>query len=356
MLGIDRQAARYTWTAALVLLLLYLVYMIRSTLFVFILALLLAYLIMPLVNALDRVLPGRRTRGPALALAYIIFVGIVVLIGVQIGSRVVEQASALVKTFPGMLSGVQQPTANVPSELNDAKAKIVQRIQAAISQHSSDILSAIPEFGLKFLTVASDLIFVVIVPILSFFFVKDANLIRQHMLDLVQSGPRRELLDDLMADVHLLLAHYMRALVLLSLATFTAYSIFFSIMHVPFGFLLAAVAAMLEFIPMLGPLSSAVIILTVAAVSGSNVLVILIFLVAYRIFQDYILSPHLMGQGVELHPLVVLFGVFAGAEVAGVAGTFLSVPVLALVRILYLRIRKARLGVQLSPANSTVGL
>ena len=68
----------------------------------------------------------------------------------------------------------------------------------------------------------------------------------------------------------------------------------------------------------------------------------MIFLLAYRMFQDYVLSPHLMGQGVEVHPLLVLFGVFAGAEVAGVAGTFLSVPVLALVRILYLRIRKAR--------------
>ena len=69
----------------------------------------------------------------------------------------------------------------------------------------------------------------------------------------------------------------------------------------------------------------------------------MIFLLAYRMFQDYILSPHLMGQGVELHPLLVLFGVFAGAEVAGIPGTFLSVPVLALVRILYLRIRKSRL-------------
>ena len=57
--------------------------------------------------------------------------------------------------------------------------------------------------------------------------------------------------------------------------------------------------------------------------------------------QDYVLSPHLMGRGVELHPLLVLFGVFAGAEVAGVAGTFLSVPALALCRILYLRLRKA---------------
>jgi predicted PurR-regulated permease PerM len=63
-------------------------------------------------------------------------------------------------------------------------------------------------------------------------------------------------------------------------------------------------------------------------------------------FQDYVLSPHIMGQGVELHPLLVLFGVFAGAEVAGVAGSFLSVPLLALIRILYLRMRRQRLATE----------
>jgi len=57
---------------------------------------------------------------------------------------------------------------------------------------------------------------------------------------------------------------------------------------------------------------------------------------------------------VELHPLVVLFGVFAGAEIAGIAGTFLSVPVLALARIVYLRIRKGRLAARLQPGPVTV--
>jgi predicted PurR-regulated permease PerM len=56
-----------------------------------------------------------------------------------------------------------------------------------------------------------------------------------------------------------------------------------------------------------------------------------------------VLSPQIMGQGVQLHPLLVLFGVFAGAELAGVAGSFLSVPILALMRILYLRMRRQRL-------------
>src|SRR5579871_618558 len=349
MLGVNRRAAQYAWTVALVALLLYLVYLVRTILFVFILALLFAYLLSPLVNLLDRALPTNRTRTLALGLAYVIFVGVVIIVGIQIGSRVVDEANTLAKKFPEMLANLERPSPSAPPVINSLKQQILGKVQGQITERSGDIVAAVSKLGLKAITVASSLIFVAIIPILAFFFLKDAHLIRQHILDMVEDGPRRELLDDVMADVHLLLAHYMRALVLLSAAAFTAYNIFFLIVGVPYGVLLGALAGMLEFIPMLGPFTAGVTILIVAAVSGGPVLTVLIFLLVYRLFQDYILSPQLMGQGVELHPLLVLFGVFAGAEIAGIAGTFLSVPVLALVRIVYLRIRRARLGAHLAP-------
>ena len=351
MLGIDRQAARYTFTAALVLVLLYVIYLVRSTLFIFVLALLFAYLLSPLVNWLFRLLPWDRTRAPALALAYIIFIGVVVFLGIQIGTRVVQQAKELNDRLPKMMESWKTPSPQVPEAVNSLKDQIVEKVRTQVAEKSTDILSALPAAGIKFVTVAGDLIYVVIIPILAFFFLKDGAEVRQHALDLVRDPAKRALLDDVMADVHLLLAHYMRALVVLSVAAFTAYSIFFSITGIPYGVLLAAMAGLLEFIPMLGPLTASVIIIIVTAVAKGPVLAILIFLAVYRIIQDYILSPHLMGQGVELHPLLVLFGVFAGAEIAGVAGTFLSVPVLALARILYLRIRKARLGASRVPVK-----
>jgi predicted PurR-regulated permease PerM len=343
----------YAWTVAVVVLALCLVYLLRRTLFIFIIALLFAYLLSPLVNLFDRFLPGR-TRAPALALAYIIFMGGVVFLGTQIGSRVADQASAFAKSFPEMLAKWEKPAPSTSPEINSLKAQIVERVRQQIGGSSSGIIAALPEFGLKFFTLAGDLLYVVIVPILGFFFLKDGREIRDHILDLVDSGPRRVLLDDLMADVHLLLAHYMRALVVLSVAAFSAYSIAFSIMGVPYAVLLAAIGGLLEFIPMLGPLTAGVLIVIVGAIAGANVLTIIIFLLAYRLVQDYILSPHLMGAGVELHPLLILFGVFAGAEIAGIAGTFLSVPVLALVRIVYVRMRKSRLATRLRPGPVAV--
>lgn len=333
MFGIDARAARITWTVALVVLAMVLVYLLRATLFIFVLAVLFAYLVEPLVNLLVRFLPARRTRALALALAYVVLVGVVVGASVLIGSRVVQQANELAKVFPGKVGGW----------MDSVQAHVPDTVRTSLANLSDRLVSALPQLGLKILGIASNLIYVVIIPVLAFFFLKDAQLIRQHILNLVEAGPHRSLLDDVLADVHLLLAHYMRVLVLLSICTFAAYSISFSILGIPYAILLGVLAGMLEFIPMVGPLAAALLVLVVAGVSGANLWGILIFLVAYRMLQDYVLSPHLMGQGVQLHPLLILFGVFGGAEIAGIAGTFLSVPVLSLARIVYLRAYRARL-------------
>src|SRR5438045_1598237 len=113
MLGIDRTAARYTWTAALVLLLLALIYQTRATLFLFTLAVLFAYLLSPAVDMLDRALPGR-ARTVALAIVYVFFVALVVFGITQIGSRVADQAKALAGKFPAMLEQMEKQSSNSP--------------------------------------------------------------------------------------------------------------------------------------------------------------------------------------------------------------------------------------------------
>jgi predicted PurR-regulated permease PerM len=346
MLYFDRRTASWTFTAATVLLTLYLVYLVRSTLFIFTLAILFAYLLSPLVNFLARFLPGS-ARSAALALAFVIFVAIAALFVSQVGERVVKQAEALNKRFPDMLARWQQPTPAVTPAINSLKNELIGKIRLEAARRSGELFSALPQYGMRILTAASNLIYLVLIPILAFFFLKDGHLIREHLLGLAAQGPHREMLDDTMADINLLLAGYMRALVGLTLIAFTTYSIFFTIMGVPYGIFLAAIAGALEFIPTMGPITASVAILLVVGVAGSHVLAVLIFLPIYRIVQDDIISPHLMEKGVALHPLLVFFGVFSGAEIAGIPGTFLSVPVLALMRILYLRIRKARLAATL---------
>ena len=346
MLGIDRQAARYTWTAAAILLLLAAVYLIRTTLFVFIVALLFAYLLTPLVNFLDRVLPASRTRTPALIVAYLIVIGVVIFAGFELGSRIVDQADSLIGRLNLLGKGGEPaPLIGEPTLVD----RILNGIQSQVRQHSADIVAFLPRAGLKALSIAGDLVWVVIVPILSFFFLKDGRVMREKILGLIDEGPRRDLAKDVVKDMNVLLAQYMRALLVLSMFTLVFFSFYLSVTRVPYALLLAAIAAILEFIPMIGPFTAAVIILLVAAFSGyEHLLFVLIFLGVYRLFQDYVLSPRLLSEGMELHPLLVMFGVFAGAEIGGIPGSFLSVPILAIARILYLRLEKAHRAAELS--------
>ena len=147
------------------------------------------------------------------------------------------------------------------------------------------------------------------------------------------TGLRRTVIGE---DLHVLLAQYMRALVTLEGVAAVCYGVTFALIGVPYAILLAHHDLFIEFIPMVGPFVGAVVILLVSLVSGSDhLLVIFLFLALFRTFQDYVVSPHLMSSEMQLHPLMVIFGVLAGASIAGVPGSFLSVPVMAALRIVY---------------------
>jgi predicted PurR-regulated permease PerM len=330
LLGLDPKSARYTWTAAIVVLAMCLVYLVRQTLFIFVIALMFAYLLYPLLDFLDRRL-SLKTRTPALAMTFVIVIGLVAIVLVFIGDKVGDQATQLADQIKN------------PDFAKHLKEWTVLRVPvgAQIVQHYDEILGMLPSISLKVLSASRNLIYLVIIPILSFFILKDGREIRDSFLDFLDSG--RQAAEDTLLDAHILLLQYMRALLFLCLATLTTFSIVLSIMGVPFSFLLAFVAFPLEFVPLVGPLIAAAIIIGVSAFSGySNIVALVIFLGVYRVFQDYVLSPHLMSRGVQLHPLLIIFGVFAGGEIGGVPGVFLSVPVLALIRLLWHHLRKRR--------------
>jgi predicted PurR-regulated permease PerM len=329
MLGIELKTARHTWTAALVLLCLGVIYLVRQTLFVFILSLLFAYLLYPLFDAICRFLKAKN-RIPALALTYLLVIAFIVAFVMFLGNRISGEAGQLTDQIrdPGFAAKMRQfHLWNIP-------------VGDLVATHYQEIVSRIPSATLKVLAVSTNLIYLAVIPILSFFILKDGRQIRDGFLEMLDHG--RQTADDTLNDAHTLLLQYMRALLFLCLSTLIVFSIALSAMGVRYAILLAAIAFPLEFIPLVGPLTAAIVILSVTAFSGGPVVSVFIFLGVFRIFQDYVLSPNLMSQGVELHPLFVIFGVFAGGEIGGVEGVFLSIPVLALLRLLYFRLRKSR--------------
>jgi predicted PurR-regulated permease PerM len=344
MFGIDPKAARATWTVVMILLLCLIVYTIRHTLFIFIVALLFAYLLLPVVDLIDRFLPMKSSRGPALAIVYTCLIAALIISGIEIGSNVASQANNLAQRISGYLKPSQPYFLPLPQPIMPMGQRILEALRSAVQDHYQEILQTLPQAALRAAGAATSLVIIIIVPILSFFFLKDGRTMQRYVLSHVENSLYQAQLKEFAADLNLLLAQYIRALVTLGFAASVTYAVFFAIMKLPYGALLAALAFPLEFIPMLGPLLSATIIVLVSAISSYHHLVaIVVFLGIYRIFQDYVLSPKLMSAGVELHPLLIIFGAFAGEQLGGVAGAFLSVPTMAVLRLLYQRLERTRI-------------
>jgi predicted PurR-regulated permease PerM len=99
---------------------------------------------------------------------------------------------------------------------------------------------------------------------------------------------------------------------------------------------LGILAGFLEFIPLVGPLTVATLAVLLASFhSPGRALAVFIFLVVLRIIHDYVTYPRIIGQGIHLHPLAVILAILCGAELAGVAGIFLAIPVTAIISVTY---------------------
>ncbi|MBD0326334.1 MAG: AI-2E family transporter, partial [Pyrinomonadaceae bacterium] len=89
-------------------------------------------------------------------------------------------------------------------------------------------------------------------------------------------------------------------------------------------------------IPLVGPLVVAALAAGITSFySLKQAIAVVLFLGILRIIHDYAVYPRIIGQGVHLHPLAVILAILSGAEIAGVAGIFLAIPVIAIATVSY---------------------
>lgn len=340
MLGLDRQTLRAGWTLAVLAALLWGAFIMRRTLLLFVAAILFAYLLSPLVTLAVSHSRRKLTRNAALAIVYTLLVAVLLTGGSLIVTRVVEQATALAARVPDLVSRLEQGgRLPLPEILRPMEAHILTGLQSWLAEHSGDLVSLARTFGTPLLRVLTNVPLIVLVPILSFFFVKDGAAIREFLVAQWAGRQPRETVREVLDVVHHLVSQYVRAIFLLSLTTFLTFLLFFLAMDVPYAFLLATTAGLLEFIPVLGPATAALIIVVVAWFGGAGVAMLLAFLAVYRLVLDYLILPHLFGSTLKVPPLLIIFGTLAGEQLGGVWGMFLAIPVIAIGRALFLRLR-----------------
>ena len=348
----DGRTARVLVTVLLFALGLGFLYVARQTLIAFLFAVFFAYLMSPLVNSLERLL---HSRVAAIAVIYVLLLGLLVLFFVAMGPRIGRESARLGQSLPALTQLSSGQLAEQIGQQHGWNSRLVDFARDYLVTHSSQITTLAQRVGLRIADVAKEAWLLVVVPLLSIFFLKDGRAFSQILLDLVRSRPQRELLQGVLSDLNQMLAHFIRAQLILAALTFIAYSIALALMKMPYVLVLGTIGGLLEFIPVIGPLFAGLIIVSVALLTGYPHLVgVLIFLGCWRLIQDYVTSPRIMGQSVELHPLAAIFGVMAGGEVAGILGIFLSIPVMASLRIVFRRWRLYAEKRKFGPLNEYV--
>jgi predicted PurR-regulated permease PerM len=325
----------------------WLLYEIRTVLLLLVLSIFFCYLIAPIVHLIEQpVYIGRyeikMPRSIAIIVVYVLIAAGFFAILQLVWPPLSQQVTELIKNLPGYSKSAQ---ASVTKIFNDANSwmkhvKVPQQWQDAIFTRASDMASSVAEW-LAALVAGSFgyvqyLTWFVLLPVLSFFLLKDASSFEQNLLTLLPNERMQKRAHWLLMDISGTLAAYIRAQITACLVIGAVMMIGLTLIQAPYPVVLGAIAGLLEFIPLVGPLLSAVTIFGLTlTVSFKTALIVALFLAVLRILQDYVIYPRIVGRGIKMHPIMVILAILAGAEIGGLIGIFLSIPAVGLIMVFY---------------------
>jgi len=326
---------------------LWVLYRLQGVILLLVLSIFFSYLVAPLVELVrkpfnlrgrERIIP----RPAAIGIVYLVLFGTLTIVLLVLLPRLSTQIRQFATNSgnygSAALSRVERLQAfcmnnGIP---DDACNALKSTLDKAIESTKTYIETKLPGLVVEVLGYVP---WLVLIPILSFFFLKDVEAFRRSALQMLPRGRWRWRADEFFQDVNSTLAAYIRAQLTACLLIGTECTVGFILLGVPFPLVLGVIAGLFEFIPLVGPLVVAIIAALVTSFSPDtstySALWVLLFLAVLRIVHDYTIYPRLISQGVHLHPLAVILAILCGAELAGIAGIFLSIPVIAIATVSY---------------------
>jgi predicted PurR-regulated permease PerM len=335
----DKRTAQALFTALVFALGLLFLYLAWRALLAFLFAIFFAYLLEAPVARLQKLL--RASRPAAVAVVYLLFIGLLIFVFAMAGPPVAREAQSLRQKAPEMAQNftsgkIVEQVGSQHGWSQETRERLTGFVTSFFTDHRSEIVSAAQGMVVSAVSTVQNMWWLLLVPILAIFFLLDGDKFAQMIVKSVEDSRKREIVASTVEAMNNMLGAFIRSQITLSALAMVVITLVLYFMKVPYALALGPAAGALEFIPVAGPFIAIAALLAVAFMSGyGHILGLLLFLIAWRVFQDYVSAPRIMGTTLELHPLAVLFGIFAGGEVAGVIGVFLSIPVLATFRILW---------------------
>jgi predicted PurR-regulated permease PerM len=242
----------------------------------------------------------------------------------------------MVDDVPGLLDGLS--TGEIATQLGGEYGWSEQqkfRVRAFLVRHkdnTQDLVRVVDHYLSSAVQVLGSLL---LIPILAIFFLRDGDHMANMLIQLFFPAKHRQRIRAVASELNTTLTKYIQAQALLCLLSFLFYSASLLLLRFPHAIGLALLGGVLEFIPAVGWMSTLVVIITVGAVSHSHWLWMPALLCIWRLVQDYLTSPRIVGRQLAIHPLAVTFAVLVGAELGGVIGIYLAIPLMASMKVVW---------------------
>ncbi len=329
------------------------VYRIRGLLLPVVTAVILAYLVEPLVELITE--HTRLKRSLAIAFVYLILIAVLISIPVSAIAPIVNQVNNFINNLPRFVEQLgellQQPITIAGNEIPLDQSQIEQ-LYVSLSSNFITLVQTIGSQSLAvFGSIASATLstfgWAFLVLFLSFYLVKDHDQLFNAVLKLTPQTYQSDLLH-LSHELRLTWKAFLRGQLVLSGVMGIIIFVVALILNLPNALLLAIIASLMEFLPTIGPILAAVPAVLIALFQSQTswvggmmspfwfaALLAGIYGLVFQL-ENYYLVPRIMGRRLQLHPFVVILGALAGASIAGVLGILLAAPTLATARLFIL--------------------
>ncbi len=307
-------------------------YFIRDTIPLLVLAVLVAYLLNPIVALLTR--RARLPRIAACALVYLVLIAVLIEVALLLGPNIVRQGTSLVADFDDLVRRVLEAGQQFPL-LSNWTADLDPVVVAEQLRAEARTLS---EQAPRFIAgAASSLLNVLVVLVLSFYLLKDADLFARRIQEAVPEAYRADF-DRIARELDAVWSGFLRGQVLLALIIGVVTTIALVVLGVRSALLLGILAGILEVVPTIGPIIAMIPAVLIGFFQGSSnwaidntvfALVIILTYFGIQQLENHVVVPNVLGASVNLPPVLILAGTIVGAALAGVLGIFLAAPVLA---------------------------
>lgn len=310
------------------------IYATRGVLLPFVAGLAVAYLLDPLADRLEK------WRFPRwLAAAVILFLFFVVASAVLLAMLPIIQVQllALVQNLPGYLEGLRPFVDNVLLRISDSFhveiATDAESLIASVASRGLDrmggIFTGLMSQGAAFFNLLTLLL---ISPVVAFFLLRDWDLIIA-TIDSWLPAEKGPVIRKLAGRIDQALAGFVRGQTLVALTMAVLYAAGWSFVGLNYSLILGLLAGILAYVPFVGALVAMLIAMIVGLGqfgpdSGPLLQVFGVFVVV-QVIEGAFLTPRLIGSHVGLHPVWVLFAIFAGGELMGFVGVLIALPVAA---------------------------